>query len=140
MGFLREVQVPDNFGPFVAFQENFGFVPKLFRAQTLLPRVIEAEAHIADTVLIKEKALSRIEKEQIILVVAAARLETYCITAHSRILLSLGMSASQLDQLLSNYNYAGLSSADRALLDFSLKLSHNAAWLGSEDIEALRGN
>ncbi len=41
VSYLREVQLDDNFGPFVAFQENFAFIPKLFRAQTLLPRVIE---------------------------------------------------------------------------------------------------
>ncbi len=54
MSFFREVQLDDNFGPFVAFQENLGFVPNLFRAQTLLPRVLEVQAHIAGTVLLKD--------------------------------------------------------------------------------------
>ncbi len=140
MSFFREVQLDDNFGPFVAFQENLGFVPNLFRAQTLLPRVLEVQAHIAGTVLLKDKALSRIQKEQIILIVAAARQDTYCVTAHCKILSSLGKSESQLDQLLSDYRHAGLSAADVALLDFSLKLSYHAPSVRSGDIEALRGH
>jgi len=139
VSFLREVQLDDSFGPFVAFQENLGFVPNLFRAQTLLPRVLEVQAHIAGTVLLKDKALSRVQKEQIILIVAAARQDTYCVTAHCKILSSLGKSGAQLDQLLTDYHRAGLSAADVALLDFSLKLSHHAPLVHLGDIEALRG-
>jgi AhpD family alkylhydroperoxidase len=90
------------------------------------------------TVLLKDKALSRIQKEQIILIVAAARQNTYCVTAHCKILSSLGKSESQLDQLLSDYHRAGLSAADVALLDFPLKLSYHAPSVHSGDIEALR--
>jgi RNA polymerase sigma-70 factor, ECF subfamily len=139
MSFLSQVQLGDNFGPFVAFQENFGFIPALFRAQTLLPRVIEVQAHIAGVLLLKEKALSRIQKEQIILTVAAVRQNTYCVAAHRGMLSSLGESDHQLDSLLTDYHQAGLPAADVALLDFSLKLSHSAPWLDSEDIKALRG-
>jgi len=102
MSFLSEVQLGDKFGPFVAFQEALGFVPNLLHAQTLLPRVIEVQAHIAATVLLKDKALSRIQKEQIILTVAAARQVTYCVTLHSEILSSLGKSEAQLDRLLTD--------------------------------------
>jgi RNA polymerase sigma-70 factor (ECF subfamily) len=138
MSFLSEVQLGDKFGPFVAFQEALGFVPNLLHAQTLLPRVIEVQAHIAATVLLKDKALSRIQKEQIILTVAAARQVTYCVTLHSKILSSLGKSEAQLDRLLTDYHRAGLSEADVALLDFCLKLSHQAPSVHSGDIEALR--
>ena len=140
MSFFREVELDESFAPFVAFRENFGFVPRLFCAQTLLPRVIEVQAHIAGTVLLKEKALSRIQKELIILVVAAAQQSTYCVTAHSHFLSSLGISELQLDQLLNDYDHAGLSRADTALLDFALKLSLYAHLLGLGDIEALRSH
>jgi RNA polymerase sigma-70 factor (ECF subfamily) len=138
MSFLREVQLDAAFGPFVAFQENFGFIPNLFRAQSLLPRVIEVQAHIAGTVLLKEKSLSRVQKEQILLTVAAADRNIYCVTQHGQILRSLGIPAPQLEQLLSDHRRAGLSAADTALLDFALKLGRNAPSLDREDIEALR--
>jgi RNA polymerase sigma-70 factor, ECF subfamily len=138
LSFLHEVQLDDNFGPFFAFRENYGFIPKLLRAQTLLPRVIEAQVKLESTVLLKERALSRVQKEQILLTVAAAHRNTYCVTAHSMILRSLGTPESRLVQLLSDYHHAGLSAADIALLDFTLKLSHYAPWVNSEDIEGLR--
>jgi len=138
MSFLRKVQLDKGFSPFVAFQENFGFIPNLFRAQTLLPRVIEVQAHIAGMVLLKEKSLSRVQKEQILLTVAAAIQNLYCVTQHAQILRSLGIPAPQLEQLLSDHHRAGLSAADTALLDFALKLSRNAPSLDWEDIEALR--
>jgi RNA polymerase sigma-70 factor (ECF subfamily) len=138
MSYLGEVELDKRFGPYVAFKEALGFVPNLFYAQTLLPRVIEAQAHITGTILLKDKALSRIQKEQIILIVAAARRDIYCVTAHCKILSSLGKSEAQLDRLLTDYHRAGLSEADVALLDFSDKLSRQAPSVHSGDIEALR--
>lgn len=82
MSLLPEVELGETFWPFAFFRENLGFIPNLFRSQTLLPRVIEAEAQIAGAVLLKESALSRTQKECILLVVAAANQNTYCVTAH----------------------------------------------------------
>src|SRR5258708_3214154 len=138
MSFMSEVHLDDQFGPFVAFQEARGFVPNLLRAQTLLPRVIEAQTKLGSAVLLQEGAISRIQKEQIILIVAAARRDIYCVTAHCKILSSLGKSEAQLDRLLTDYHRAGLSEADVALLDFSDKLSRQAPSVHSGDIEALR--
>jgi hypothetical protein len=45
VSYLREIRLRDDFGPFVACRENFGFIPTLLRAQTLLPRLVEAEAN-----------------------------------------------------------------------------------------------
>src|SRR5258708_37051562 len=139
MSFLRTVQLDDKFGPFVEFQETLGFVPNLFHAQTLLPRFIEAQTKLASAVCFGEGTLSRIQKEQIILIVAAARRDIYCVTAHRKILSSLGKSEAQLDRLLTDYRRAGLSEADVALLDFSSKLSQHAPSVHSWDIETLRG-
>jgi RNA polymerase sigma-70 factor, ECF subfamily len=138
MSFLREVELGDSFGPFVAFKENFGFVPNIFRAQTLLPRVIEAQAKLESTVLLKAKGLSSAQKGQILLTVAAVRQDTYCVTRQTRILSSLGLSDTQIDDVLTDYRRAGLSAADVALLDFGLKLSRHAPSVHSEDIEGLR--
>jgi len=44
MVYLPERALPDTFGAFVALRQGLGLVPNIFRAQTLLPRAIEAEA------------------------------------------------------------------------------------------------
>jgi RNA polymerase sigma-70 factor (ECF subfamily) len=138
MSFLSEAQLDDNFGPFVTFREEYGFIPRLLRAQTLLPRLIEAQEKLESTVLVKETKLSRVQKEQILLTVAAAHQNTYCVTAHSIILRSLDVPESRLVYLLGDYHGAGLSPADIALLEFALKLGRDAPGVNSEDIEALR--
>ena len=140
MSYIRETELGLDFAPFAAFRERFGFVPNLFRAQTLLPRAIEAEAGIAATVLLQENALSRTQKEYILLKVAAAHHNTYCVTAHYHMLRSLGVPESQLNQIMTDHHRASISGADMALLDFALKLGQHAPWISREDIVRLRNH
>ena len=121
MSYLEEVEQAASFAPLASLREYFGFVPNLFRAQTLLPRVIEAEAGIAASVF-KEKALSRIRKERILLALAAAKRNPYGVTAHYQMLNLSGVPEEQLDQIVSDYRQADLLPADSALLEFALKL------------------
>jgi len=138
MSYLREVDLPAIFGPFAALRQSLGFVPNLFRAQSLLPRAIEAEARIAGAVLLKESALSRTQKECILLVVAAAHRNTYCVTAHAQALGSLGMSGDRVERIIADHHGAGLPGADAGLLDFALALALQPAGIGREDVEGLR--
>ena len=138
MSFLSEVQLEDKFGPFVGFQEALGFVPNLLRAQTLLPRLVEAQAKLEIAVCMHEGAISRIQKERILLSVAADRENPYCVGMDSRVLSSLGVSDSQVRALLNDQRPEDLSAADATCLEFCLKLSRNAPSVGVEDIKALR--
>lgn len=138
MSFFSEVQLEDKFGPFVAFQEALGFIPNLLHAQTLLPRVIEAQAKLEGAVRLQEGAISRVQKERILLSIAVDRQDAYCIAVDSKVLSSLGVTESQIDSLLSDYRNADLSATDLACLQFCLKLARHAPSVSSEDIEALR--
>jgi RNA polymerase sigma-70 factor (ECF subfamily) len=140
MSYLREVELDAAFPAFACLQELFGFVPNVFRAQTLLPRTIEAGAGIASAVLLQDRALSRTRKESIMLAVAAANRNTYCAAEHHQALRSLGVPDHQLHQILMDHHQAALSPPDTALLDFALKLARYSAWLSAEDINALRGS
>src|SRR5271163_3798915 len=138
MSFLSEVQPKDKFAPFVAFQAGLGFVPNLVQAQTLLPRLIEAQAILESAVRLREGAIPRVQKERILLIVAAERQDTYCVALDSKILSSLGLSDVQIDGLLADYRNVDLSESELACLQFCLKLSRHAPSLCSEDIDALR--
>ncbi len=138
MGYLPEPLLTDALAPLAALQRGFGFVPNLFRAQALLPRLIEAEAGIAEAVLLREGVLSRVEKERLLVSVAAAEGNVYCATAHSRLLAGLGVPAPTIEQWIGDYHGAALSAAETALLDFALKLARLPTWIGREDIERLR--
>lgn len=140
MSLLPQPALPDSFPPYDAFQQNFGFVPAIFRAQSLLPRVIEAEAQVAGAVLLAPGALTRVQKETILLTLASRHRNVYCVTAHLHFLQELGVPTHQLDVLARDYHDAGLSSTDAALLDFALKLGSEPASLHRGDIETLRAN
>src|SRR5271170_1853455 len=64
MSFLREVQLNDKFGPFVAFQTGLGFVPNLVQAQTSLPRLIEAQALLESAIRFREGAISESRRNE----------------------------------------------------------------------------
>jgi hypothetical protein len=80
--YFGEVDLRSSFQPFTVFSEQFGFVPKLFCAQTLVPRVIEAEAALISSILFTDHALARAQKECILLALAAANDNPYCSSLH----------------------------------------------------------
>ncbi len=127
--YLRAVELsPDRFAPFVFFRENFGFIPNLYRAQTLRPDVLGAEAGAIGAVLLTEDVLTRVQKERILLAVSAANLNTYCVAVHSEILRVIGVSTENSAQ----------AAADHHLLNFASKLATRPSETGREDIELLR--
>lgn len=138
MSYLQEVDLSGALPAFVSFQEHFGVVPNIFRVQSLVPRILQGEAEIIDAVLFKDWNLSRTQKEYILLAVGVAYRATYCVALHYQVLLSLGVPAHQLDQIVINYSKAAMSTSDAALLDFAIKLAMYAPWLSGEDIDALR--
>ena len=138
MSFFSEVELEDKFVPFVAFREALGFIPNLLHAQTLLPRVIEAQAKLEGAVRLQEGSISRVQKERILLSIAVDRQDAYCITLDSKVLSSLGASEGQIDSLWSDHRNADLSATDLVCLLFCLKLARHAPSVSSEDIEALR--
>jgi RNA polymerase sigma-70 factor (ECF subfamily) len=127
---------PDSFPSL--FLERFGFIPNLFRAQTLRPDLIEAEAGAFRNVLQPEDALSHEQKECILLVGSAANLNTYCVAAHCEMLRLMGVSMEESDQIAVDHHQADLSEADKTLLDFVLKLTVRPCEFRQEDINRLR--
>jgi len=139
MSFLREVPLDEHeFPPFASARKAFGFVPNFYRAQTLRPDLIEAETRLVGSVLLQEGALSRAQKEYIFLVCSAANLSTYCVTAHCEIVRALGLSGPEPEKIAVDHVHADIPIADKALLNFVLKLNRQATRVGRDDIEGLR--
>lgn len=140
MSYLGEVRLEDNFGPFLVFREKCGYVPNLLHAQSVLPRLIEAQACLESDLRLNDGAISKLQKSRIFLSIAAARDDTYCATTESNALASLGVSDNQIKSLLNDYRRADLSPTDVALMDFCLRLACHAPSMDSEDVEDLRAN
>src|SRR5271156_5374565 len=101
---------PENFPPFAFFLKGFGLIPNLFRAQSLRPDVLEAEAAAIRKILQPDDILSRLQKECILLVGSAANLNTYCVAAHCEMLRVIGnLSVEESDQIAVDHHQANLS-------------------------------
>jgi uncharacterized peroxidase-related enzyme len=141
MSFLREAPLDETlFAPFVAFRQAFGYVPNLFRAQTLRPDIVETETGLVGSILTCEGALSRRQKECIMLVVSAANLSSYCVGAHREMLRRLGFTDIDPDALVADHRSAGIPETDKALLDFAETLTRRPDRISREDIDLLRGH
>jgi RNA polymerase sigma-70 factor (ECF subfamily) len=125
MGFIREVELGASFAPVLACRDYFGYVPAVYRAQSLLPRLIEAEIAIATAILFQESALSHRQKERILLVLAVAEGNGNSAITHYEMLRILGEPEDQIDRILSDYVHSELPPAEVELLDFALKLCLN---------------
>lgn len=138
MGYFTEVDPGRSFGPFLRLEQGLGFVPNLFRAQTLLPRAIDAETGIAEAVLLREAALTRVQKESILLVLSAAHENLYCAAAHAHLLTTLGVPRGQVERIAADHRGAGLPDRDIALLEFACRLSGRPLDVARRDFDVLR--
>jgi uncharacterized peroxidase-related enzyme len=132
--FLDEASFP----LFAEIKQAFGFVPNFYKAQSMRPDLIEAEAALVTGILIREGALSRREKEYLFLVCSGANLSTYCVTAHCEIVRMLGIEGPEPEQVAVDYTLANLPPQMNALLSFGLKLNAAPTRINAADIQALR--
>src|SRR6266536_4572928 len=139
MGYLKNQPVDEkDFPAFGAIREQFGFLPNFFPEQIRRPDLMEAQINLMGTILLKEGALARRQKEYIFLVCSAANLSTYCVTAHCEIVRMLKLEGPEPEQIAIDHVHAKIPIADKALLNFALKLNNQSTKIGPSDIEALR--
>ena len=121
-----------------AIKDSFGFVPNFYRAQTMRPDLVDAEAQLVSTALVKDGALARQQKEYIFLVCSAANLSTYCLTAHCEIIRMLGIQGPEPEQIAFDHTAAKIPVPLKALLNFAAKLNGQPARISKRDIDVLR--
>ena len=139
MSYLRGEPIDEkDFPVFGMIRSEFGFLPNFYQAQTLRGDLIDAEVNLVSTLLVKEGALARRQKEYIFLVCSAANLSTYCVTAHCEIVRMLRLEGPEPEQIAIDHVHAKIPVADKALLNFAAKLNNTPAKIGSSDVEALR--
>jgi RNA polymerase sigma-70 factor (ECF subfamily) len=137
MGFIREAELGASFAPVLACRQYFGYVPAVFRTQSLLPRLIEAEIALATAILFEESALSHPQKERLLLLLAVAQGSGNSAIAHYEMLRILGEPEDHLDRLLIDYAHSDLPQAEVELLDFALKLCLNGLAVSRVEITGL---
>jgi hypothetical protein len=100
VSYFPEVDLGPSFLPYAVFREYCGFVPSVYRAQSALPRLIEAECKLASALTIGDSPLTHYTKELILLALAGVERNSYCAAAQYQLLSLLGEPEDKLERLL----------------------------------------
>jgi RNA polymerase sigma-70 factor (ECF subfamily) len=138
MGFAQEADLDQAFTPLVTCRDYFGYFPAVYRAQTIVPRLLEAEISLEEAILYDDSSLTHRQKERLLLVLASREGRSDVATAHYEMLRLVGEPEAEIDRLVTDYRHCGLPAAEVELLGFTLKLASHGPSVGATDIERLR--
>jgi RNA polymerase sigma-70 factor (ECF subfamily) len=138
VGFLSELEDALTAESLTTLKRNFGLAPGVYRAQLLRPDLLDAQVRLLDRLLFSQGALSRVQKEFILLAVSAENNNSYFPALHCQTLQFLGVKADQSQRVATDHRDANLSDSDVVLLDFARRLVANPHTFTELDIESLR--
>jgi uncharacterized peroxidase-related enzyme len=121
----------------LAVQEKSGFIPNVFLVLAHRPDEFRAFFAYHDALMDKPGNLSKAEREMIVVATSSANQCQYCVIAHGAILRIRAKNPLIADQVATNYRKADITSRQKAMLDFAMKVSTRAYAAGDDDIAAL---
>ena len=119
-------------------QEKAGFVPNVFIALAHRPDEFRAFFAYHDALMLREGGLSKAEREMIVVATSGANDCLYCIVAHGAILRVYAKNPLVADQIAANYRKADITSRQKAMLAFALKVALHSNEISDDDFAALR--
>jgi uncharacterized peroxidase-related enzyme len=119
-------------------QEKSGFIPNVFLMLAFRPDEFRAFMAYHDVLMDKEGGLTKAEREMIVVATSAANQCQYCVVAHGAILRIRARNPLIADQIATNYRKADITPRQRAMLDFAMKVAHQAEAMDEADSAALR--
>ncbi|MBK8016004.1 MAG: peroxidase-related enzyme [Betaproteobacteria bacterium] len=121
-------------------QEKAGFIPNVFL--TLAHRPDEFRAFFAyhAALMLKESALTKAEREMIVVATSGVNRCMYCVVAHGAILRIYARNPRIADQLATDYRKAEITPRQLAMLDFAVKLARTPEALTQADHESLKSH
>ena len=132
--------LPDDLRDYIErVADKTGFVPNVFLALTHRPDELRAFIGMHDALMAKDSpALSKADREMIVVATSSANDCLYCVVAHGAVLRIRRKDPLIADQVAANYRKAGLSDRERAMLEFAVKVATDSASIGDADHETLR--
>ena len=137
---------PDIRAKVLEVQEKAGFVPNVFLA--LARRPAEWRAFFAyhdalmlpDEASLKERTLTKGDREMIVTATSAANKCLYCVVAHGALLRIYEKKPLVADQVAVNYRKADIGPRQMAMLDFAMKVCQRSDELGEADFAPLHAH
>jgi len=121
-------------------QEKSGFVPNVFLKLARRPDEFRAFFAYHDALMLRAGALTKGEREMIVVATSGANNCLYCVVAHGAILRIYEKNPLIADQVAVNYRKADITPRKRAILDFAMKVATASGTLEDADFAALHAH
>jgi uncharacterized peroxidase-related enzyme len=118
--------------------DKLGFVPNVFSAYSLKPQRLRNFMAMYNEVMLSESSLSKLEREMIAVVVSSANRCYYCLVAHGAAVRALSGDPELGEMMALNYRVAKLDPRQRAMLDFTWKMTTTPWLVDDADRDGLR--
>jgi uncharacterized peroxidase-related enzyme len=123
---------------FAKAREKLGIVPNVLLAYSFDEKKLRAFTDMYNDLMLGESGLTKLEREMIAVVVSSVNHCYYCLTAHGAAVRQLSGDPALGEMMVMNYRAADLSSRQKAMLDFAVKLTETPAKIEEADRAALR--
>lgn len=124
----------------VAVQEKSGFVPNVFLLLARRPDEFRAFFAYHDALMEKPGALTKAEREMIVVATSGANHCQYCVVAHGGILRVRAKNPLVADQVAINHRRADITDRQKAMLDFALAVTTRSHEIGADDLDRLKAH
>jgi uncharacterized peroxidase-related enzyme len=119
-------------------QEKAGFIPNVFLTLAYRPEECRAFFAYHDALMERESGLTQADKEMIIVTTSNKNQCLYCVVAHGAVLRIRAKDPLVADQVATNYKKADITPRQKAMLDFAMRVSNQAADICDQDFEILK--
>jgi len=121
-------------------QEKAGFIPNVFLALAHRPEEFRAFFAYHDALMLRDSALTKAEREMIVVATSGVNHCLYCVVAHGAILRIYAKNPLVADQVAVDHRKADITPRQVAMLDFAVKLARAPESVTEADREALRAH
>jgi uncharacterized peroxidase-related enzyme len=121
-----------------AIAEKSGFVPNVFRALGHRPAELRAFMDYHDALMGRSDALSKAERELVVVATSGANHCTYCVVAHGAVLRIRTKDPQLADQVATNPWRVELDERGRAIVDVALALTREPELFGETHLTRAR--
>ena len=118
--------------------DKLGFVPNVFSTYSLKPQRLRNFMAMYNDIMLAPSGLSKLEREMVAVVVSSANRCYYCLVAHGSAVRQLSGDAELGEMMALNYRVAKLDARQRAMLDFTWKMTTTPYLIDDADRDGLR--
>ena len=118
--------------------QKIGFIPNIFLALSYRPEEFRSFFSYHDAIMNKQSGLTKAEKEMIIVATSSQNRCLYCVIAHGAVLRIYSKSSQLSDQIATNYRKAEITTKQKMMLDFAIKICDDSKNINDNDIKKLK--